>query len=277
MEWSTRKHLISLMGLIAFFALSHQAQARTWYNLPTYSKVKIQRNPKGQSWIYLEFMWGEKGLPDEQQKCKPNFEKGKAVEFEIGITPKCFLRPKGGKDHLFKCKDALGDLGVDYNLPDNFIPEINATNCYVDLWNYWNPSPDDVVSELHSACGLDSSDDWCAKTATATGAFLDPIGNFAVGLHDASALKAGVRYSFRYPVEINDSPECRTVPFSFDKNSAKQCLVDKSTYLSEFLSKLQPTRCNRGIKRRTGRKPARRLHRHTAVNHAPIHNHQQSL
>ena len=158
MNHQLKKYMISLFWLVAVLALSFQAKAAYPYNFPTYSKVKITHDPSGQSWLYLEFMW--------DKNCPPNFENGKAVEFEIGIVPKCFLQPKGGMDKEFRCEKIMGDFEVDFNLPNDFIPSINANNCYVDVWNYWNPSPDEVVKELHDKCSLDSSGDLCAKFAT---------------------------------------------------------------------------------------------------------------
>ena len=243
--------MISLLWLVAVLALSFNAKAAYPYNFPAYSKVKITRDPKGQSWLYLEFMWGKelKSAKNAQELAeikkwnalpchKPNFENGKAVEFEIGILPKCFLQPKGGMDDRFDCKDVMGDFEIYFNLPNNFIPSINAYNCYVDVWNYWNPSMDEVVKELHDKCGLDSSGDLCAKFATSSGAFLDPIGNFAVGLHDASALKAGIRYSFRYPVEVNNSPECLDIKQTFPE--AKKCASDPLVMEDQFVGYYKP-------------------------------------
>ena len=179
MSHLVKGYMISLLWLVAVLALSFNANAAYPYNFPAYSKVKITRDPKGQSWLYLEFMWGKelKSAKNAQELAeikkwnalpchKPNFENGKAVEFEIGILPKCFLQPKGGMDKEFRCEKIMGDFEVDFNLPNDFIPSINANNCYVDVWNYWNPSPDEVVKELHDKCSLDSSGDLCAKFAT---------------------------------------------------------------------------------------------------------------
>lgn len=176
---------------------NHECQ-RIWYNFPSYSKVKIERNPNGQSWLYLEFKW---------EKCPPNFEQGKAVEFEINIRPKCFLQPVGGMDTRTDCDEVMGKY--QYSLPNAFIPG-EGKNCYVDLWNYKLPSADQVVPLTESACGsMDSQGEQCAINAVNFGAFNDQSGNFAVGLHDASVLQAGILYSIRYPVEINDSAECQ--------------------------------------------------------------------
>lgn len=221
--------LIGSVVLVAALAIGQQASARTnWYNFPSEAKVKITKDQYSQSWIYLEFLWGEEGVPEEEQKCKPNFNEGQAVEFEVVITPKCFLMPAGGKDNKYKCEDVMGKLGIGFNLPDNYLPEIDANNCYVDVWNYWIPSPDDVVAELHQQCSFDSSGDHCAWWATALGAFKENTGNFAVGLHDASALKAGERYSFRYPVEINNSYECQLNAYNFHSEIAKRCVSGTS-------------------------------------------------
>lgn len=233
---------MSLLGLVAVFALSNQSQAAYPYNFPTYSKVKITRDPHGQSWLYLEFMWGRelKSAKNAQEleeikkwndmPChKPNFEQGKAVEFEIGIVPKCFLRPKGGMDGEFDCEEVMGFFEEGFNLPNDFIPEIGDNNCYVDVWNYWNPSVFDIVPALEEHCGdLTWQGERCAETASA-GSFLDPIGNFAVGLHDASALKAGIRYSFKYPVEVVALPGDPEIDEAVLEH-AQQCLSTTSTY-----------------------------------------------
>ncbi len=227
MERKNWKYLLSLTWLITFLSASNTVQARTWYNFPSYAKVKVTRDTSKQSWLYLEFMW--------DNSCPPNFEPGIAVEFEFGITPKCFIQPKGGMDAKYKCNEVLGPYHVGFNLPNNYIPTIDANNCYVDLWNYWNPAPDEVVKELHETCEFDSSGNQCAWWATALGVFLDPIGNFAVGLHDASALKAGERYFFRYPVEINDSPDCVSLPLIIEQNPTKQCHNGETSILSDTI------------------------------------------
>jgi hypothetical protein len=170
---------------------------RPLYPFPSYAKVKVDRNPNGQSFLYLEFEW-------QKDTCAPNFGSGRAVEFEIHIKPKCFLRPVGGKDNNHNCDEVMGKNK--YNMPKNVIPGIGP-NCYVDIWNYWIPPANQIGGLLQQRCpGFNSNA--CAATAVATGAFDEDQGNFSVGLHDASVLQTGVRYSIRYPVEINDSPEC---------------------------------------------------------------------
>ncbi|MCA9374632.1 hypothetical protein KC725_05735 [Candidatus Peregrinibacteria bacterium] len=138
-------------------------------------------------------------------------------------------------------------MGFDkFALPNEILPEIGERNCYVDLWNYWNPTVSQVKAQLYQDCDFDTSGDWCAEIATNSGAFLDPIGNFAVGLHDASVLQAGVLYSFRYPLELVTLPgqdemvdnsvaqhawQCNTVG---QYPSAKQCYGDSNIMEDKF-------------------------------------------
>ena len=175
------------------------AEAAQTYNYPYHAKTKITRNPNGQSWVYLEFKWSE--------ACPPNFESGVAVEFEINIRPKCFLQPVGGEDNVTDCEELMG--AGNFHLPNSYVASLHRYNCYVDPWNYSSPSALDILPQIEASCGsLDIKGNAMAQGAALVGAFVDPIGTFAVGLHDASALEAGVLYSIRYPVEINDSAEC---------------------------------------------------------------------
>ncbi|MEZ4086912.1 MAG: hypothetical protein R3B71_01000 [Candidatus Gracilibacteria bacterium] len=170
-------------------------------------ETKITRDPNGQSWLYLEFDWPK---PDPNNpNCSANFEEGKAVEFEFNIRPKCFLRPRGGKDDNARCDDIMG-YG-NYSLPNYNIPGVGQ-NCYIDVWNYTNPTnltDEEYIQRLEASCGdLSALGEVYALEGLKSGTFLDEIGTFAVGLHDASVLNKGGKFSIRYPVEINDSPEC---------------------------------------------------------------------
>jgi hypothetical protein len=168
---------------------------RYWYNFPSYAKVKVDRNPDPAkpSWLYLEFKW-------EKDQCPPNFPFGMAVEFQINIRPKCFLQPPGGRDNRTVCKDVMG-FGK-YNLPGG------DHNCYVDVWNYWLPPKNEVVGLIEAACGdLDWAGELCAKQALPL--LEENSAGFAVGVYDGSYFKAGKLYSIRYPVQLNDSPECK--------------------------------------------------------------------
>ncbi|MCA9374633.1 hypothetical protein KC725_05740 [Candidatus Peregrinibacteria bacterium] len=89
MQNNIKKVLVVILMAVGISLFCHQAQARTWYNFPDYSKIKVDKGADGQYWFYMEFKWDE--------SCPPSFQKGQAIEFEIGIIPKCFLRPQGGK------------------------------------------------------------------------------------------------------------------------------------------------------------------------------------
>lgn len=183
-----------LSSLIIMLCWSGRVQARYPYNFPSHAKVEIIRNPdrRKPSWLYLEFMWSK--------DCPPNFEPGKAVEFEINIVPKCFVQPKDGADANHVCNEVLGLRN--YHLPGG------NDNCYVDVWNYFNPWPQDIGPVLTDKC---DDLDWQGQACSFVGGlgfFSQDNGNFAVGLYDASQLKAGERYFFRYPVEIADNPIC---------------------------------------------------------------------
>lgn len=159
MQSDIKKVLVVTLMAIGTLFLSQQAQARTWYNFPDYSKIKVDKGADGQYWFYMEFKWNE--------SCPPNFQKDQAIEFEIGIIPKCFLRPRGGKDDKFDCTTVMGFNR--FALPNEIIPETGEENCYVDLWNYWNPTASQVKAELHQDCEFDTSGDWCAEMATNSG------------------------------------------------------------------------------------------------------------
>jgi uncharacterized membrane protein YgcG len=185
--------LVGLISSIMVLGVTSQAHAAWPYNYPSYSKVKVDRNPDpdGHSWVYMEFMWGEEG--DENPPCPPNFEKGRAVEFEFHILPKCFVQPIGGIDERDNCDDVMTEGNY-------FLPGGND-NCYVDVWNYTVPGPIQLKDDLKTLCHLAPEGEVCAL---AGGLIMpsDKEGNFAVGVHDASQFQPGVRYSFRYPVEI---------------------------------------------------------------------------
>jgi hypothetical protein len=204
--------MIGLMGLMIILGWGGLAEANYPYTFPSEAKVKITRNTKGQSWLYLEFMWSK--------SCPPNFEKGKAVEFEITIVPKCFVRPKGGKDNNSSCDSVMGEFS--YYLPGG------KDNCYVDVWNYYIPPASEIVGLIEDPdrCGdLDWWGEQCAWTATELGIFEQNNGNFAVGVRDASQFKAGERYAIRYPVEINNTPVCENL-VNYETSVGNQCAWD---------------------------------------------------
>lgn len=231
------KRFVALVVTLFALVLSREAEAQSDYNFPSHSKVEIVRDPNGASYLYLEFMW--------DKNCPPEFKKGTAIEFEIGITPKYFIQPKGGKDENFSCYGVLGDEGFGFKLPNRFIPDVGL-NCYVDVWNYMDPGSLDIGSELNKHCGggLDLQGQTCAFTAAIFGAFSETRGNFAVGLHDASALKAGEKYFFKYPVEINYSstrvvgdPNDGSPPYDREcANSSLQESAKKGYYSGDQLS-----------------------------------------
>jgi hypothetical protein len=168
------------------------------YNPPTYAKVTVVRNPQGESFLELRFHWSSEK--------PPSFDEGVAVEFEIHVDNKCFVRPVGGKDDNHVCKNRLKD----FDLPNDIIlPPTNDRNCYVDVWNYWAPDAIGLVSSIEKRCGsIGNKTAACIIGISSMDKITDKDGNFAVGLHEANKLQFGHSYFFRYPVEINNSPEC---------------------------------------------------------------------
>jgi hypothetical protein len=202
MNKNTIVKLFAGLCLGVFVTIGFESSVAAWpYTFPSYAKLKVSRDPNSQSWLYLEFEWSK--------SCPPNFEKGKAVEFEFGIRPKCFLRPRGGMDIIDNCDKLMEEKK--YNMPLNVIPKVGP-NCYVDVWNYWIPPANQVVPLTEASCGkMSPKDQQCAIQAVNGNFFADKAANFAIGLHDASVLQSGIRYSIRYPVEVNNSPDCQNL------------------------------------------------------------------
>ncbi len=158
-------------------------------NLPTVAAIKFHRDS-----IHLEFKWSE--------KAPPNFDPGTAVEFQVHVDPKCFAEPPGGKDN---------DISLD-SVAHNFPSEARP---YKDIWNYWPPDLQTVLTQIDLQCGgLDLGVGKCITLLWPI--FKNKIGdgqaNFAIGLRDASILNtdySGKTYHFEYKLAVPMRPECQ--------------------------------------------------------------------
>ena len=118
----------------------------------------------------------------------PGFAPGDAAEFQLTIDEKCFAAPTGGKD----VSTAFRSGKVDSNLE-----QYRDLKAYVDVWNYYVPkTPNEAYEQVAAACSPLAA--YGARKNFSGIGDADTIGNFAVGVRQANALRARTRYWVSY-------------------------------------------------------------------------------